>query len=148
MIFILRDGRYNVPRASLPVEEQHRMQQYNQILSGRNMQQPNLSVPGTASGADRSLRMAPGGNGMGMMCGVNRSMPISRPSFQGVASSTMLTSANMLSPSMAGMPSPVNMHSGVSSGQGNSMLRPREAMQMIRVNYILSVLLLPIKWLL
>ncbi|GFZ17604.1 helicase/SANT-associated, DNA binding protein [Actinidia rufa] len=35
-------------------------------------------------------------------------------------------------PSMAPMPSPVNMHSGANSGQGNSILRPRDALNMMR----------------
>uniref|UniRef100_A0A2N9I759 Myb-like domain-containing protein n=1 Tax=Fagus sylvatica TaxID=28930 RepID=A0A2N9I759_FAGSY len=127
-----RDARYNVPRTSLPVDEQQRMQQYNQMLSGRNIQQSSMSVPGALSGADRGVRILPGGNGMGMMCGMNRSMPISRPGFPGMASSPMLNSGSMLSSSMVGMPSPVNMHSGAGSGQVNSMLRPREGLHMIR----------------
>ncbi|CAK7333927.1 unnamed protein product [Dovyalis caffra] len=127
----LRDGRYNVPRASLPVDEQQRMQHYNQILSSRNLQQSNLSVSGNLSGADRVVRMLPAGNGMGMMPGMNRSMPLPRPGFQGIASPSMLSSGNMLSSNMVGMPSPVNMHSGAGSGQGNSM-RPREALHMMR----------------
>jgi hypothetical protein len=128
-----RDGRYNVPRtSSLPVDEQQRLQQYNQMLSGRNIQQSSMSVPGTLSGADRGVRMLPGANGMGMMCGMNRSMPISRPGFQGMASSSMLNSATMHS--MVGMASPVNMHSGPGSGQVNSMLRPRDTLHMMRVS--------------
>lgn len=127
----IRDGRYNVPRANLPVDEQQRMQQYNQMLSGRNIQQSNLPSPGALSGAERSVRMLPGGSGMGMMCAMNRSMPMSRPGYQGMASSPMLNSGSMLSSSMVGM-SPVNMHSGAGPGQGNSMLRPREAMHMMR----------------
>ncbi|XP_057965746.1 chromatin modification-related protein EAF1 A-like isoform X2 [Malania oleifera] len=125
----VRDGRYGVPRASsLPVEEQQRMQQYNHMLSGRNIQQASLSVPGT----DRGVRMLPGGNSMGMMCGPNRSMPMPRPGLPGIASSSMLNSGSMLSSSMMGMPSPVNIHSGASSAQGNSLLRPREALHMMR----------------
>ncbi|KAK9282032.1 hypothetical protein L1049_004944 [Liquidambar formosana] len=128
----VRDGRYGVPRASLPVDEQQRLQQYNPMLSGRNIQQSSLSVPGALPGTDRGVRMLHGGNGMGMMCGMNRSMPMSRPGFQGIAPSSMLNSGSMLSSSMVGMPSPVNMHSGAASGQGNSMLRPREALHMMR----------------
>ncbi|KAF3435970.1 hypothetical protein FNV43_RR23062 [Rhamnella rubrinervis] len=129
----IRDGRYSVPRAtSLPVDEQQRLQQYNQMLSGRNVQQSNLSVPGGLSGADRGVRMLPGGNGMGMMCGMSRSMPISRPGFQGMTSSPMLNSGSMISSSMTGIPSPANMHPGAASGQGNSMIRPREAIHMMR----------------
>ncbi|XP_015892402.3 chromatin modification-related protein EAF1 B isoform X2 [Ziziphus jujuba] len=129
----IRDGRYSVPRAtSLPVDEQQRVQQYNPMLSGRNIQQSSLSVPGGLSGADRGVRMLPGGNGMGMMCGMNRNMPISRPGFPGMTSSSMLNSGSMLSSSMTGIPSPVNMHSGAGPGQGNSMIRPREALHMMR----------------
>lgn len=136
MVTSFRDVRYNVPRSSLPVDEQQRMQQYNQMLSGRNIQQSSMSVPGALSGADRGVRMLPGGNGMGMMCGMSRGMPISRPGFQGMASSPMLNSGSMLSSSMVGMPSPVNMLSGAGPGQVNSMLRPREALHMIRVSFI------------
>ncbi|KAL5794794.1 hypothetical protein ACOSP7_003388 [Xanthoceras sorbifolium] len=130
----VREGRYGVPRTSLPGDEQQRMQQYNPMLSGRNIQQSNLSAPGApgAPGAERGVRMLPGGNGMGVMSGMNRSMPMPRPGYQGMASSSMLNSGSMLSSSMVGMPSPVNMHSGAGSVQGNSMLRPREAMHMMR----------------
>ncbi|KAF5930589.1 hypothetical protein HYC85_031462 [Camellia sinensis] len=129
----LTDGRYGVPRsASLAIDEQQRMQQYNQMLSGRNVQQPGLSVSGALPGTDRGVRMLPGGNSMGVMCGTNRNMPMARPSFQGIGPSSILNSGGMLSSSMAVMPSPVNMHSGVGSGQGNSMLRPRDALNMMR----------------
>ncbi|KAJ7950438.1 chromatin modification-related protein EAF1 B-like [Quillaja saponaria] len=128
-----RDGRYGVPRtSSVPVDEQQRMQHYNQMLSSRNIQQPSLSVPGSLPGSDRGVRMLPGGNGMGMMCGMNRSMPASRSGFQGIASSSMLSSGSMLSSSMVGMSSPVHMHSGAGPGQGNSMLRPREPLHIMR----------------
>ncbi|KAI5566030.1 hypothetical protein BDE02_14G159800 [Populus trichocarpa] len=130
----LRDGRYNVPRTSLPVDEQQRMQHCHQMLSNRNLQQSNLSVSGALSGADRGVHMLPGGNGMGIMPGMNRSMPLPRPGFQGIASPSMLNPGNLLSPNMVGMPSPVNMHSGTGSGQGNSM-RPREAMHYMRLGH-------------
>ena len=110
------------------------MQQYNQMLSGRKIQQPNLSAPGALSGAERGVRMLPGGNSMGVMCGMNRSMPMSRPGYQAMASSSMLNSGSMLSSSIVGMANPVNKHSGAVSVQGNSMLRPREAMHMMRVS--------------
>lgn len=110
------------------------MQQYSQIQSGRNIQQSSMSVsgPGGLSGTDRSVRMIPGGNAVGMMC---RNMPMSRPGFQGMPSSSMLGSGTMLSSSMVGMPSSVGMHSGAGSGQVNSMLRPREALHMMRVSF-------------
>lgn len=99
------------------------------------MQPSNLStVSGALPGAECGVRMLSGGNGMGVMCGMNRSMPITRPGFQGMGSSSMMNSGSMLSSSMTGMPSPVNMHSGAGSGQGNPMLRPREAMHMMRVS--------------
>jgi hypothetical protein len=119
------------------------------MLSNRNLQQSNLSVSGALSGADRGVHMLPGGNGMGIMPGMNRSMPLPRPGFQGIASPSMLNPGNLLSPNMVGMPSPVNMHSGTGSGQGNSM-RPREAMHYMRVNtksfstYALHLYLLPL----
>ncbi|KAK8342284.1 hypothetical protein V6Z12_A08G221500 [Gossypium hirsutum] len=127
----VRDCRYGVPRTSLPADEQHRIQQYNQMLSGRNVQQSNLSLAGSVSGSERG-RMLPAANGMGMMCGVNRSMPMSRPGFQGMASSAMLNSGSMLSSNMGGMPSPVNMPPGPGSGQANSMLRPHDTTQLMR----------------
>ncbi|XP_050388260.1 chromatin modification-related protein EAF1 B-like isoform X2 [Argentina anserina] len=109
--------RYGGPRGSaLPVEEQKRMQQYNQMLAGRNIQQPSLLVPGALPGTDRGVRMVAGANVMGMMCGMNRTAA-SRPGFQGMASS-----------SMVGIPSPV--HSGAGSGPANLVLRPREGHMM------------------
>uniref|UniRef100_A0A2P2MU04 Chromatin modification-related protein EAF1 B-like n=1 Tax=Rhizophora mucronata TaxID=61149 RepID=A0A2P2MU04_RHIMU len=124
---LCRDGRYNAPRASLPVDEQQKMQHYNQMLSSRK-----LPVSGSISGAERGIHMLPGGNGMGMMPGINRSMPISRPGFQGMNSSSMLNSGSMLSSSVAGIQSHVGMHSGTGSVQGNSIMRPHEALRMMR----------------
>ncbi|GLT28183.1 hypothetical protein SLA2020_031340 [Shorea laevis] len=127
----VRDARYGVPRTPLSADEQHRMQQYNQMLSSRNIQQSNLSIPGAISGGDHGVRMLPGGNGMGIMSGTNRNVPISRPGFQGMASSSMVNSGSMISSNMAAMPN-VNMHSGPGLGQGNSMLRPHDAMHMMQ----------------
>ncbi|XP_010527243.1 PREDICTED: chromatin modification-related protein EAF1 B-like isoform X2 [Tarenaya hassleriana] len=122
----IRDGRFNVPRGSLPLEEQHRLQ-YNQMLSGRNpQQQPTLPTAGAVPRPDRGHRMVPpGGNAMGG----SRGTPLSRPGFQGMGSPSMPSSGSMLSSGMAGMPSTGNIHSGVGPSQGNSTLRPREAMQ-------------------
>ncbi|CAK8541399.1 unnamed protein product [Lathyrus sativus] len=129
----VRDSRYGVPRGvPLSVDEQQRLQQYNQMISGRNMQQSSMSVPGSHAGSDRGVRMLSGANGMGMMGGISRSIAMARPGFQGMTSSSMLSSGGMLSSSMVGMPSPVNMHPGVSAGQGNSMLRPRDSVHMMR----------------
>ncbi|KAK6940532.1 Helicase/SANT-associated domain [Dillenia turbinata] len=125
--------RVGVPRtSSLPIDEQQRMQQFNQMHPGRNIQQPGLSSPGALSGPDRGVHVLSGANGMGMMCGINRSMPMPRSGLQAIASSSMLNSGSMLSSSMGGMPSPVNMHHGAGSGQGNSMLRNRETLHMMR----------------
>ncbi|XP_057437066.1 chromatin modification-related protein EAF1 B-like isoform X4 [Lotus japonicus] len=130
----VRDSRYGVPRTvPLSVDEQQRLQQYNQMISNRNMQQSSMPVPGSLSGSDRGVRMLPAGNGMGLMGGINRSIAMPRPGFQGIASSSMISSGSMLSSSMVGMPSPVNIHSGVGAGQGNSTLRPRDTAHMMRV---------------
>ncbi|XP_057781085.1 chromatin modification-related protein EAF1 B-like isoform X1 [Salvia miltiorrhiza] len=122
----MRDARYVVPRPA-SADEQQRMQQYNHMMTNRNVPQPNLSPSGALPGADRGVRLLPGGNGMGLASGVNRSMPMARPGFQGIASPSMVT-GSMVSPSI----SSANMHSGVGSGQGSSMLRPREPMHMMR----------------
>ncbi|KAJ8527188.1 hypothetical protein K7X08_029665 [Anisodus acutangulus] len=125
--------RYAVPRSvSFPVDEQQRSQQYNQMLSGGNMQS-NISAPGALAGSDSGgARTHPSGNSMGSLTGFNRGMPMARPGFQGIASSSMLNSGSMLSSGMVAMPSTVNMHSGVSSNQGNSMAIPRDVLHMIR----------------
>lgn len=96
-----------------------------------------MSVTGTLSGNDHGVRLLAGGNGMGSLGGINKSMAMSRPGFQGMASPSMLSSGSVLSSSMVGMPSPANMHSGVGPGQGNSMLRPHETLHMMRVRSIL-----------
>ncbi|XP_054779848.1 LOW QUALITY PROTEIN: chromatin modification-related protein EAF1 B-like [Prosopis cineraria] len=125
-------ARYGVPRTSpLSFDEQQRIQQYNQMLSGRNIRQPSMSIPGSLSVSERSVHMFPSGNGVGVIGGINRNMGLSRSGFQGMASSPMVSSGSMLASNMTGMPSPVNKHSGVNSGQGNSMLRPHET-HMIR----------------
>ncbi|KAK6163687.1 hypothetical protein DH2020_000551 [Rehmannia glutinosa] len=121
-----RDGRYVVPRSgSLSTDEQQRMQQYNQMMPGRHVPQPNISAPGALPGTDRGVRIVPGGNGMGVMGGVNRSLPVGRPGFQGV------NSDGMVSPVM----SSANMHSGVGASQGSSMLKPRETLHMMRPDF-------------
>lgn len=130
----------------MPTEEQQRLQQYNHMLPGRNAQAPNLSS-GSISGTDRGVRKLPGGNGAGMVAGMSRSKPMSRPGLQGISSSSMLNSGSMLSSSMGGMPSNMNMHSGTASGQGNLMFKPRAALHMMRVSmfrfsFIYSFLLL------
>ncbi|CAL0304525.1 unnamed protein product [Lupinus luteus] len=124
-----RDSRYGVPRTSpLSVDEQQRIQQYNQMISARNMQHSSMSVPGS----ERGVRMLPGGSGMGMVGGINRKIAMPKPGFQEMASSSMHGSMSMLSSTTVGVPSPVHMHPGpgVVAGQGNSIPRPREAVHM------------------
>ncbi|XP_024973715.1 chromatin modification-related protein EAF1 B-like isoform X2 [Cynara cardunculus var. scolymus] len=119
----VREGRYGIPRTgSLSIDDQHRMQQYNQMLSARNIQQSSLPS-GTHSGTDRGVRMLPGGNGTGVM---NRNMTMTRPGFQGIASPSMLSSG-------VGMPTAANIQAGAGPSQGNSV-RPREALHMTRPN--------------
>ncbi|KAL9262753.1 Chromatin modification-related protein [Drosera capensis] len=117
-----RDGRYGAPRTPLPNDEQHRAQQYNNMLADRNIQQSNMSVSG-------NMRVMPGG-GTGRMPGMNRGMPMQRPEFQGIASSSMPNSGAML-----GIPSTSNMHPGASPAQGNSKLRPGDAVHLPRPNH-------------
>ncbi|XP_020250353.1 chromatin modification-related protein EAF1 B-like isoform X2 [Asparagus officinalis] len=118
--------RYCMPRAaSLPVDDQQKMH-YSQMLSGRNMQQSTLSAPGALPmGVDRGANMLPSGNGMGMMGA--RTMPLSRPGFQGIISPgmPMVSAGSVLAGSGAGVSNPVNIHPGAVSGPGNSMLRTR-----------------------
>ncbi|KAK1420606.1 hypothetical protein QVD17_22328 [Tagetes erecta] len=121
----VREGRYGIPRTgSLSVDDQQRMQQYNRMLSARNAQQSSLP-PGSHSVNERGVRILPAGSGMGSMCGVNRNMKMTRPGFQGIPSPSMLASGSAT-------PSPPSIHSG--SGPGNSMLRPRDPMHLIRAN--------------
>ncbi|XP_062203024.1 chromatin modification-related protein EAF1 B-like isoform X2 [Phragmites australis] len=78
--------------------------QYNQMLNGRSLQQRGVSVPGVLpSGVDRGVQMMPGAHAMGMMSGLNR-----------------------------GMQNTVNVHPGAIPVPGNTMLRPRDPMQMLR----------------
>ncbi|XP_073272845.1 chromatin modification-related protein EAF1 B-like isoform X1 [Primulina huaijiensis] len=119
----VRDGRYGAPRPASPlIDEQQRIQQYNQMVSGRNGQQSNLSSSGALPGIDRGVRVPPSGSGMGMVC-ISGSMPMARHGLHGVASSSSVNSGSMVS---------ANMHPGVRSGPGNSSLRPREGSPMMR----------------
>ncbi|CAN4101316.1 unnamed protein product [Withania somnifera] len=120
--------RYAVPRSgSFPVDEQQRSQLFNQMLSGSTMQS-NISAGSDSGGA----RTHPSGNSMGTFSGFNRGMTMTRPGFQGNASSAMLNSGSVLSSGMVAMPSTVSMQSGVSSNQGNSVSRSRDVSHMIR----------------
>ncbi|KAL7587536.1 hypothetical protein Lser_V15G38958 [Lactuca serriola] len=114
----VREGRYGIPRAgSLSVDDQQKLQQYNQMLSARNANQSSLP-PGSHSVTDRGVRMLPAGSGMGVMCGMTRGIKMARPP------SIMNSSTSLLA---SGTPTPT-------SAQGNSLLRSREAMHMIRPN--------------
>ncbi|KAI3960659.1 hypothetical protein MKX01_003833 [Papaver californicum] len=126
--------RFGGQRQSLPMDEQQRMH-YSHMLSGRNLQHSGLSVPGSLAGSDRGVRTVPGSNSMGMMPGINRGTPTPRPGFLGVGPPSMLNmvSSGSMHPAIAvGMPNSVNMHNGSVSGQGASMMRPRDTMHMIR----------------
>ncbi|KAG8051553.1 hypothetical protein GUJ93_ZPchr0001g32202, partial [Zizania palustris] len=123
--------RYRMPRP----DEQQRIQ-YNQMLNSRSIQQPGVSAPGALpAGVDRGVRMMPGAHGMGMMTGLNRGTPVARPGFPRIGSSGMLNMAspgNMLPNNGQGMQNIVNVHPGSIPGHGNTMLRPRDPMQMLR----------------
>ncbi|KAH9626119.1 hypothetical protein KSS87_002993, partial [Heliosperma pusillum] len=124
-----RDGRYAVPRSgSLPIEEQQRLGQHNSMLPGRNAQASTLS----SSGSDRGMRMHPGGNGVGIMPGMNRSLPMARPGVQGIPSSSMLNSGSVLASNMGGLRGSMTPHSGIASGHGNTMFRPRDPLHGVR----------------
>lgn len=125
-----RDARYPVPRSvSLPIEDQQRLQQYNQLLHRRNIQPSNLTSG--APGTDRGVRCLPGGNGVGMMSGMNQNMPMPTPGLQGLTSSPLLNSGSMLASSTGGMPN-MNMPSGAASScQGNSMFRSRDPLHVV-----------------
>uniref|UniRef100_A0A0D9XV79 Myb-like domain-containing protein n=1 Tax=Leersia perrieri TaxID=77586 RepID=A0A0D9XV79_9ORYZ len=123
--------RYGIPRpTSLQGDEQQRIQ-YSQMLNSRSLQQP---VPGALpAGVDRGVRMMSGAHGMGMMTGINRGT-VTRPPFPRLSSSGML---NMVSPGSMlpnngqSMQNTVNVHPGTIPGHGNTMLRPRDPMQML-----------------
>ncbi|CAA0825759.1 Chromatin modification-related protein EAF1 A [Striga hermonthica] len=124
----VRDARYVPPRPTPTMtDEQQRMHQYNQMLSGRSVPQPTSS-PGALPGAERGGCILPGGSGLGLVSGGSRGMPMARPGFQGIASPPVVNSGSKVS---SGISSP-NVHSGVGSGPGSSMLRPREALHMMR----------------
>jgi len=127
-----------MPRAtSLPVDDQQRMH-YTQMLSSRNIQQSSLSVPGAflPMGVDRGAYMLPGasGNGMGMMGG--RTMPMSKPGFQGINSPGMpvVSTGSMLASGGVGLPNPANTNSLAVSSPGNSLLRPHDPLPVMQVS--------------
>ncbi|CAL4966654.1 unnamed protein product [Urochloa decumbens] len=128
--------RYGVPRpTSLQGDEQSRIH-YSQMVNGRNLQQPGVPVPGVLpSGVDRGIRMMPPAHGVGIMTGLNRGTPVSRPGFARVGSPGMpnvVPHGNMSPNNGQGLQNTVNVHPGSIPGPGNAMLRPRDPMQMLR----------------
>nr|CAB3460547.1 unnamed protein product [Digitaria exilis] len=123
--------KYGVPRPTLQGDEQKI--QFNQMVNGRNLQQPGGSVPGAfPAGVDRGARIMPAAHGMGTVAGLNRGMPAGRPGFPRINSPAMLnavSSGNMLTNSGQGVPNSVSVHPGAISGPGNTILRPRNSMQ-------------------
>ncbi|KAF8783591.1 hypothetical protein HU200_000531 [Digitaria exilis] len=98
--------KYGVPRPTLQGDEQKI--QFNQMVNGRNLQQPGGSVPGAfPAGVDRGARIMPAAHGMGTVAGLNRGMPAGRPGFPRINSPAMLnavSSGNMLTNSGQGVP--------------------------------------------
>ncbi|KAL9235656.1 hypothetical protein vseg_010398 [Gypsophila vaccaria] len=128
-----RDVRYVVPRSgSLPIEEQQRLHQHKSMLPGRNVQASNLSPSGSLSGPDRIVRTHPGGNGVSMMSGMNRSTPMVRPGVQGTQASSMLNSGSVLASNVGGTPRNMNVHSGTASGHGNTTFRHRDSLHAVQ----------------
>ncbi|XP_048607050.1 chromatin modification-related protein EAF1 A isoform X1 [Brassica napus] len=122
-----RDGRFNVPRGSLPLDEQHRLQRFNQMSSGKNLQQNSISTHGAVSGSGHCV--VPGVNTMGVS-GTNRGTPMSRSGFQGIGSPAMPNTVSMMSSGMVGISNTGNINSGRGASPRNSMVRPpREAVQ-------------------
>jgi hypothetical protein len=114
--------------------------------SGRNLQQPGGSVPGTCpAGVDRGPRMISGAHGVGMTTGVHRGIPAARAGFPRASSPGMLnmvSTGNMPLKSVQGVPNAVNVHPGAMSAPGNSILIPRDPMQMIHVSCPFSCIVL------
>ncbi|CAL5049927.1 unnamed protein product [Urochloa decumbens] len=128
--------RYGVPRpTSVQGDEQSRIH-YGQMVNGRNLQQPGVPVPGVLpSGVDRGIRMMPPAHGVGIMTGLNRGTPVSRPGFARVGSPGMpnvVPHGNMSPNNGQGLQNTVNVHPGSIPGPGNAILRPRDPMQMLR----------------
>ncbi|KAI4329872.1 hypothetical protein MLD38_028207 [Melastoma candidum] len=116
-----RDGRYNVQRPSASLSDDlHRSPQLSHSLPNRSIQQSNLPVSGTISGNNHGIRAFASGNNIGVPTATNRSLPMSRPAFQGLAGSPVMN------PSQTGMPNGGNLHIGSNSGPGAPLMRPRE----------------------
>ncbi|CAN6331761.1 unnamed protein product [Urochloa humidicola] len=127
--------KYGVPRPTLQGDEQPKIQ-FNQMVNGRNLQQPGASVSGAfPGGVDRGARMMPAAHGMGLVAGLNRGMPAARPGFPRINSPAMpnaVSSGNMLPNSGQGVPNAVSVHPGAISGPGNSILKSHDPMQTFR----------------
>ncbi|KAK8452987.1 hypothetical protein SEVIR_5G210200v4 [Setaria viridis] len=125
--------RYGVPRPTLLQGDEQSRIHYSQMVNGRNLQQPG--VPGVLpSGVDRGARMMPPAHGAGIMTGLNRGTP-TRPGFPRVGSPGManvVPHGNMSPNNGQGLQNTVNVHPGAIPGPGNTMLRPRDPMQMLR----------------
>ena len=119
-----------MPRpTSIQGDEQSRIH-YNQMVNGRNLQQPGVPVPGVLpSGVDQGARMMPPAHGVGIMAGLNRGTPITRPGFPRLGSL-----GNMSPTDGQGLKNTINVHPGAILGPGSTMLRPRDPMQMLRVS--------------
>lgn len=107
------------------------------MVNGRNLQQPGIPVPGVLpSGVDRGARMMPSAHGVGIMTGLNRGAAVTRPGFPRLGSSGManVSPGNMSPNNGQGLQNTVNVHPGAIPGPGNTMLRPRDPMQMLRVS--------------
>jgi hypothetical protein len=114
--FCCRDVQiYGVPRLfSLQVDEQPKIQ-CNQVISGRDFQQPGGSVPGVLpTGVDHSDGMMPGVQ----MAGLNRGMPSAKPGVPRISAPGGLAvpSRNLIPNSGQGVPGPVNFYPGGISG--------------------------------
>lgn len=123
-------------------EQQHRMQQYNPMMPGRNLQQPGISMAvspsmGLTNTNDRGGRMLTGGNAAGMMSGLNRGVSLPRQGFPGPGSPGILGMSssglsNMLACSGVGLPAASTVTSGALNSQGNLIPRSRDSIQMLR----------------
>ncbi|KAI4326385.1 hypothetical protein MLD38_031706 [Melastoma candidum] len=125
-----RDGRYNVqtlqrPSASLS-DDLHRGLQFGHSLPNRSILQSNLPVSGAISGNNHGIRAFPNGKNTGVPTATNRSLPMSRPAFQGVAGSPVMNPSSMLSSCPMGMSNGGNLHIGSNSGPGTPLMRPRD----------------------
>lgn len=122
--------------------QQHRIPQYNPMITGRSLQQPGISMSvspsmGLTSTNDRGGRMLTGGNAAGMMSVLNRGVSLPRQGFPGPGSPGVLGMSssgisNMLPCSGVGLPAASTVTSGALNSQGNLIPRSRDSIQMLR----------------